>query len=271
MSKQLPPTTSDVVPAEAFGKAVGADSIFVYAQLQELHELLKRAIAERTLAAVTGKPGLGKTTAVRAYTGSLPTNQYRVLYFGQDQDGTGLLQRFAQALGLKPRHFRNQLPMQISQALMDNAQEGGKKVVAVVDEAHWLDVRTLEDLRLLTNNEFDTSSPLSIILLGQQALRMLLKDPALEALDQRLRYRFSLEGFSLQETEDYIRHRLTSVGASADVFTDEAIQKIFDASEGVPREINNLCALTLMKAQVAGANRVDGKLVKQVVNQRELS
>lgn len=271
MSKQTPPSTLDVAPAEAFGKAVGADSIFVYAQLQELHELLKRAVAERAIAAVTGKSGLGKTTAVRAYTGGLPSNQYRVLYFGQDQDGAGLLQRFAQALGLKPRHFRNQLPMQISQALTDNVQEGGKKILAVVDEAHLLDVRTLEDLRLLTNNEFDTSSPLSIILLGQQALRLLLKDPALEALDQRLRYRFSLEGFSLQETEDYIRHRLTSIGTSADVFTDEAIQKIFDASEGVPREINNFCALTLLKAQFVGANRVDGKLVKQVVNQKELS
>jgi type II secretory pathway predicted ATPase ExeA len=271
MSKQLQTSTLDSLPAEAFGKAVGPDSVFMYAQLQELHERLKRAVAERTLAVVTGKSGLGKTTAVRAYTDSLPSNQYRVLYFGQDQDGAGLLQRFAQALGLRPRHFRNQLPMQISQALTDNMQEGGKKVVAIFDEAHLLDVRTLEDLRLLTNNEFDTSSPLTIILLGQQALRILLKDPALEALDQRLRYRFALEGLSLQETENYIRHRLTAFGASAEVFTDEALQKIFDASEGVPREINNLCALTLMKAQFVGANQVDGKLVKQVVSQRELS
>ena len=270
MGKQSTMSAPAATP-EMFGKDVGSEAIFLYPRLEELHAQLKQAIAERAIMAVTGKPGLGKTTGVRACTSQLPSNQYRVLYFGQDQDGGGLLQRFAQSLGLKPKHFRNQLPMQISQALSDNLQEGGKQIVAVIDEAHLLDMRTLEALRLFTNSDFDTVSPLSVILLGQQALRSLLKDPALEALDQRTRYRFPLEGFSLQETESYIRHRLTVGGAAAEVFTDDAIQKIFDNSEGVPRDINNLCALALLKANAVGVNRVDGKLVKQVVNQRELS
>jgi general secretion pathway protein A len=161
--------------------------------------------------------------------------------------------------------------MQISQALADSISEGGKEVVTVIDEAHLLDARTLEDIRLLSNSDFDTSSALSIILLGQQQLRNHLKDPRLEALNQRLRYRFFLEGFSAEETTAYIKHRVVAAGGSPDLFTDQAIRRIFDASEGVPREINNLCALALLKAETAGVETVDEKIVKQLVSQRELS
>jgi len=255
----------------AFGKNVGVDSVFSYPQFEELLALLKQALAERSMALITGKAGIGKTTAIRTFTKSLPSTRYTVIYFGQDQEGVNVLQRFAYALGLKPKHFRNQLPMQISQALTEKIHESGKEVLAVLDEAHLLDSRTLEDIRLLTNSEFDSQSTLSVIMVGQQLLRMKLKSPELEALNQRLRYRFFLEGFSLEETAGYIQHRLSCASVSQDLFTDDAIQKIFDASEGVLREINNLCALALMKAQTNGNERVDGKVIKQLVSQRDLS
>lgn len=272
MSKNTkPPKPPGALTDIRFGKDVGEDEIFSYPRYEELRTMLRLSIAQRALSLVTGKAGIGKTTAVRSLTSELAGSRYQVIYFGQDQDGTSLLKRFAQSLGLKPKHLRQQVSLQISQALADNASEGGKEVVAVVDEAHLLDARTLEDIRLLSNSDFDTSSALSIILLGQQQLRIHLKDPRLEALNQRLTYRYFLEGFSLEETTAYIKHRVEIAGGASDVFTDEAIQKIFDASEGVPREINNLCALALFKAQTVGADQVDGKLVKQLVNQRELS
>jgi general secretion pathway protein A len=268
MSKN-PPIPPEAVLA--FGKNVGSEAVFPYPQFLELQALLKLTLSERSLALVTGKAGIGKTTGIRAFTQGLPTSRYTVIYFGQDQDGVSVLQRFAIALGLKPKHFRMQIPMQIGQALADRFHESGKEVFAVIDEAHLLDSRTLEDIRLLTNMEFDTQSALSVVMVGQQLLRMKLKAPELEALNQRLRYRFFLEGFSLEETAAYVKHRLASAGILIDLFTDEAIQKIFDASEGVLREINNLCALALMKAQTTGMDRVDGKLVKQLISQRDLS
>lgn len=264
-------TTPPIDPTLSFGKDITEDGVFSYPQFEELQKLLRCTVQERSMMAVTGKPGLGKTIGIRALTYQLPNNRYSVMYFGQDQDGQSLLSRFAQALGLKPKRFRGQLPMQISQALSDNIHEGGKEVVAIIDEAHLLDMRTLEDIRLLTNSEFDTQSPLSVILVGQQLLRIKLKAPELEALKQRLKYRFFLEGFSLDETAAYIKHRLTVAGASPELFTEDAVKKIFDASEGVPREINALCTLATIKMQSNGIERIDGKLIKQLVSQRDLS
>lgn len=255
----------------AFGKNLKEQDLFTYPRFDELQSILKLATEQRAMAMVTGKAGVGKTTGVRAWTSQLASNRYQVLYFGQDQDGSNLLRRFAIAFGLKPKFRRPELILQVSQALADNDREGGKEVVAVVDEAHLFDDHTLEDIRLLTNSDFDTSSPISIILLGQQALRLKLKVPSFDALNQRLRYRFFLEGFSQEDAASYIKHRLGAVGAPTDVFSEEAIEKIFDASEGIPREVNNVCVLALVKAESMGLDAVDEKTVKQIVLQRELS
>jgi type II secretory pathway predicted ATPase ExeA len=271
MSKKTPPLPPTTLTDLSFGKDVGEDEIFSYPRFDELQAILKLTVQQRSLALITGKAGIGKTTGVRAFASKLPNNRYQVVYFGQDQDGLNFLSRFVQTFGLKPKHHRIYLPMQISQALTDNMQEGGKEIVAVIDEAHLLDSRTLEDIRLLTNSDFDTTAALSVILLGHQQLRIRLKALEFEALNQRLRFRFFLEGFSLEETAAYIKHRLSIAGGAPELFAEDAIQKIFDASEGVPREINNLCALALLKAELAQLDRVDGKLIKQIVSQRELS
>jgi type II secretory pathway predicted ATPase ExeA len=152
MSKKTPPPPETLTDL-SFGKDVGEDEIFSYSQFVQLQAFLQATVKKRSMALVTGKAGTGKTTGVRAFTNQLPANQYQVIYFGQDQDGSNLLRRFVQILGLKPQYYRVHLPMQISQALSDNLQTGGREIVAIVDEAHLFDDRTLEDIRLLTNSE----------------------------------------------------------------------------------------------------------------------
>lgn len=92
-----------------------------------------------------------------------------------------------------------------------------------------------------------------------------------EAINQRLRYRYALEGFTEEETAAYIKHRLRLSGWDQEFFAPEAIRRIFLASQGIPREINNYCLSALLKAQNQGLNRVDTKLIKQVLDQRELN
>jgi type II secretory pathway predicted ATPase ExeA len=161
--------------------------------------------------------------------------------------------------------------MQIAQHLSDNLIEQGKTPVVIVDECHLLDDSTLEDLRLLTNADFDRLSPLALILLGQLPIRARLKAPGLEAICQRLRFRYALEGFSEEETAAYIKHHLRLVGLNEDLFTKEAVKQIFLASAGLPREINNYCTMAVLKAQSASLSSIDAKLIRQVLDQRELN
>ena len=271
MSKKEPPNPPTGPATIPFGKSFPKEETFSYSQFEELHNLLKHTLLQRTMILVTGQAGVGKTTAVRTFTDELPTNKHQIIYVGQDQDGGNLSRRLAVALGFQPPRSRAHTWLSISQHLSDNLVEQGKEVLLVVDEAHLLDDFTLENIRLLTNADFDRTSPLSIILLGQLALRSRLKQAGFEALNQRLRFRYALEGFSEIETAMYIKHRLQASGWDDELFKPDALKLIFLASQGIPREINNLCTLALIRAQALSTDKIDAKLVRQILDQRELN
>lgn len=266
MTKVKEPSEAPVLPAQLdpFGKDIATEDLFAHNQLRELQEMLKKSIETRSGMLLTGPAGSGKTTGVRSVTDLLPANKYSVAYMGQDRDGTNVLRRVVSKLGLAAKRHHSHLSLQLSQWLLDNLEAGGKHMVLIVDESHLLSDEFLEDLRLMTNAEYDRKSPLSLVLVGQQALRLRLKAPDFEALYQRLRYRFRLEGLSQEETVQYINRRLIVAGLTADLFTDESLQYIFQVTEGLPRRINNICSLALLKAKAAKRTSVEPALLKEL-------
>jgi type II secretory pathway predicted ATPase ExeA len=254
-----------------FSTTLSCDELFTYSQLDELHKLLRLTIAQKAMILITGEAGTGKTTGVRGITDQLPTNKYLVAYLGQDQEGSSIWRRLAASLGLRPSLSRAHTRLSISQYLNDNLIEQGKDVVLIVDEAHLLDRTTLEDIRLLTNADFDRTSAVTIVFLGQLSLRGRVKTPGFEALNQRLRYRYAMEGFTEEETAAYIKHRLQLSGWNPEFFNPQAIRQIFLVSQGIPREINNYCLAALIKAEEQGLDRIDVKVIKQILDQRELN
>jgi len=269
MSKKTPDKGLDL--GLLFGKNVAREEMFTYEQFKELHSLLAHTVQLKSMALITGQAGVGKTTGVRSFVDELPTNKYQIIYAGQDHDGGNLSRRLAAGLGIQARHFRSHTWLAISQHLSDNLIEQGKDIVLVMDEAHLLDDRTLEEIRLLTNTDFDRHSPITVIMVGQLSLRSRLKQTGFEALNQRLRFRYALEGFSEEETAEYIRLRLKAADLSEDFFTPDAVKSIFLAAQGIPREINNICTAVLLKARSMNVDKADGKIVRQVLDQREIN
>jgi type II secretory pathway predicted ATPase ExeA len=250
-----------------FAKNLSAEQLFNYDQLDELFNILLATVEDNSMALITGRAGVGKTTAVRGFLDSLPINNYKIIYLGQDQRGHGLLARLASELGLRSLPGWGKRILQISQRL--ELQAASKNIVIVVDEAHLLDQATLEDLRLLTNQEMDRRSPVSILLLAQHWLRFVLQKQGYEALYQRLRLRFALEGLSEEQTFAYIKHHLALCGATRDIFDRKSLARIYAASEGILREINNIAFECMMRAASRNQKTVDDKIVQWVLNHRE--
>lgn len=252
-----------------FGKDLSKQELFMYSQLHELEEMLSLTVADRSMLLITGRAGTGKTTPVRACLGEL-SRHHKVIYLGQDRKGNSLFARLADQLGLRPELTRNYRSLHLSKRIENEVVAGGKELVLVIDETHLLERDTLEELRLLTNSDMDRKSLISIIMLGQIWIRDRLKYSEYEALNQRLRLRYALEGLSEQETGDYIRHHLALAGVTTELFAPEAIKQIFVASGGILRSINNICFASLVKTKTMKRKTIDGALVKRVVQEQEV-
>lgn len=260
----------EYLEVDPFTKNIESSEVVQHEQLSELQSVIRAAIAQHSMVLVSGPPGVGKTTGVRSVTEALPLNKYMVIYLGQDQIGGNLLNRFAEALGIKVRRLRSHTLMHLSQRLADNLKESGKSIVLIVDEAHLLEDQTLEDLRLLSNADYDKQSPFSLILISQPWLRGRLKSPFLEPLAQRIRYRYNLESLSKEDAVAYISSRLLRAGLLEAIFTADSLQQVFVLTEGIPRKINNLCSQLLLKLKAGKLDAIDAGLVKQVAEGQDI-
>jgi general secretion pathway protein A len=124
-----------------------------------------------------------------------------------------------------------------------------RHAVIIVDEAHLLEQHgLLEPLRLLLNVGAAASpgeSAWTLVLTGQPTL--LSHVERYHPLDERLAVKCMLNRFLPEETIGYIQHRIRAAGGAAQtLFDDQALDRIHQLSQGIPRRINRLCDLALM-------------------------
>jgi len=142
--------------------------------------------------------------------------------------------------------------------------------VLILDEAQNIKSSTLEGIRLLSNLETDKEKLFQIVLVGQPQLREKLNSPELAQLRQRIAVRYHVNPLEKNEVRQYIFHRLSVAGGAGDItFTDEAIEKIFEYSGGIPRLINLACDKALLAGFVAETKSINRDIVEKSVCELE--
>ncbi len=149
-----------------------------------------------------------------------------------------------------------------------NLRKQEKNPVLIIDDAQLMASDSLQPIQDFLN--FDISSKLiQIILFGQQEIhKNFSKNPAL--LD-RVVFWHRLGPLTYAETVQMIHFRLTVAGRFKPLFTDQAIEIIYDASKGVPRPLMIICNETLHIIVAKGHVEVDEADVRQAIeiyNQR---
>jgi general secretion pathway protein A len=217
------------------------------------------------LIVVTGEVGTGKTTILRWMLSRLDRSVMVAYLFNPRLTVSEFYQHIATLLDLKNWESKSDLLMTLGQTL-ESRHARGLRTVLVVDEAHGLSPHVLEEIRLLLNFETDTSKQLQIVLAGQPELRDVLNNPDLRQLKQRVALRCEISALpDTQETERYIVSRLLVSGATrTNIFDPEAVDYIYRCSEGIPRQINNLCDNALLAGFAAGERTISRDLVEEV-------
>jgi type II secretory pathway predicted ATPase ExeA len=227
---------------------------------------IRWCINETALGVITGEVGAGKTVALRAALAELDASRYTVIYLPNPAVGArGLYTALVSGLGGVPRFHTASLIAQTMDHLAAEKHERGRDVIVAVDEAHLLSADQLEELRFLTNSEFDSVAPFTGLLLGQPTLRRRIKLGSFAALDQRIALRYTLPGMTDTETRDYLSHHLKLVGRSDQLFSDDAADLIHHTSRGLPRAVNNLALQALVATYAANKTIVDESAARAAV------
>jgi general secretion pathway protein A len=214
--------------------------------------------------AITGEVGTGKTTLCRTLLQRIEPGTEVAFIFNPQLSALELLQAINAELGLATEgRGRRELMEQLNRFLLAKKAEG-RRVLLLIDEAQNLAPDTLEQVRLLSNLETDTSKLIQIILIGQPELDAILESPNLRQLRQRISVRWRLAPLEPTETRDYVRHRLRiAAGAPREIFTELGLREIHRRSRGIPRLVNLLADRALLAGFASGARTIGLGLVTQ--------
>jgi len=229
-----------------FTKSIASKHLYPSRGHREIQGRLTFALQERLPALVTGDVGAGKSTALRAFAHSLDRNLYTVVYLSNPHlTVTTLYRQVLLALQIEPAFGFSRLLPQLRSTLSDFARKG-RYVLLIVDEAHLLPPELFDQLRFLLNEDMDSSSLITLVLLGQPDLAHKLRFAPYEALHQRIAVRYHLRPFDLEESAGYIKHHLRLASRQDPIFSDGFISLVHDHSKGLARKINNICRTALL-------------------------
>lgn len=244
------------------------DPAFFFASSQHGEGLARLLYAVRYgkgAAMLTGAVGCGKTTLARAF----------ILQLNQAHSDVGLitnpslpraefLVEINQQFGLPASgNGKVDLLHRFNERLVDN-QRMDRETVLIVDEGQAiLEREVFEELRLLLNFQLNDRFLLTLVLMGQPELAEMVG--AVEQFAQRIAIRFHLQGLDEKETRDYIAFRLKRAGADRLLFTEGALDLIWERTRGVPRLINTLCDLCLLEGFASKESMVEERVARRAL------
>lgn len=214
---------------------------------------------------IVGPAGTGKSLLCQMLAEEF-SDRFAVALLASGRIGTrqALLQAILYELGLP---YRGLDEGELRLSLLDHLEpkpEGHAGLLLIIDEAHTLSWRLLEEVRMLTNLVRNGQPRVRVVLAGSPLLEERFASPRMSSFSQRLAARCYLESLDSTETAEYVRVQISSVGGDArQIFHDDALRSIFRATDGVPRLINQVCDHALILSGLGGLRRLTSEAIDE--------
>lgn len=223
------------------------------------------------LMALYGEVGMGKSLVLRSLYGEYaarPDAEAALIPKPNFDTGLALLRAICVELGVPRRRSLFDQWNEAQSALVD-ILAGGKNCVVFIDEAQTMNRKTLEMLRDLLNFETPTTKLLTIVICGQIELRDRLKDKANRALASRVFTTSTLDPLTRVDTGAMIAYRCEQA-SEPNRFTDDAIERVYQRTKGVPRDVVRVCGMAWGYADMAGIDTVPIEAVDQAADEAHI-
>jgi type II secretory pathway predicted ATPase ExeA len=228
------------------------DRYFPATSIEQTLQTTSRAIQRgEGPVAIFGGTGLGKTMCCLRIAEHFHRN-FEVVMLASSQLITrrALLQSLLFELRMPYRDMsEGELRLTLMNRIQPSVENPTDGLVLIVDEAQTLSMKLLDELRLLTNVVRNGVPRVRLVLCGTMRLEECLSHPHMESMNQRLAARCYLTPLSIQETAQYVTHKIELSGvSSANVMTRDALDAIYRGSDGIPRLIDQLADQSLLLA-----------------------
>lgn len=188
---------------------------------------------------------------------NLNENAYRTFYIPlATVSVTDFYRQLNYSLGNTPTHRKTDLFRNIQEGIKALVQNRKIVPVFIFDEVHLMKTENFSELQIILNFDYDSVMPAIVILAGQSHLRDRLARDIFTSFDQRIALKYHLIPLGKTECTDYILSALKQVGGTESLLSPNALEAIFNNTQGNLREIANLTTKALLATAIAGKNIV---------------
>ena len=212
-------------------------------------------LSDGGFALISGDPGTGKSVTLRVLSSRLAAE--RDVSVGVLSHATSNIADFYREMGdifgvtLRP-HNRWGGFKRLRERWIAHLEATHVRMVLIADEAQEMPPAVLNELRLLSSDQFDSRALLSVVLAGDARLNAKLTREELLPLGSRIRIRLPLEASDRESLVRLLTHLVTEAG-NATLMTPELIQTLAEHAMGNPRI---LCATAAELLAAAAHNEV---------------
>ena len=240
-------------------------------QRREMAYLRHVLLTQSGFVLITGGVGTGKTILANGLARLVDKSATVVTVPDPDMEKLDFFNYLADGFGLK-QYFNSKADFLISlKHLSREMNSSPLRFVLIIDEAHRLSSKMLQEIRLLANIQMGDRFQLSTVLIGLPEMLDALQQEHNHNVLQRIAARVNLAPLNLNEMRLYILYRLRIAGSARGIFTDLALERIHEYSGGNQRLINLLCDHALVTGYAADKKKIDSKIVGECISDLNIS
>ena len=217
---------------------------------------------------ITGDVGTGKTTIANQLLSTL--NQDEIIakqIVTSKLEPDDLIRMIASSFNLVVTEHSKASYLDAIYSYLKRLHAQHRRALLLVDEAQNLPLDSIEELRMLSNFQFDGKPLLQSFLLGQNELNAIVQAPNMEQFRQRIIASSNLSAFQLEDTTAYIKYRLQQAGGGDSLLSEDCYSMIQNYSRGIPRKINSVMDRIMLFGYLEECPTINAEHVKTVLDE----
>lgn len=250
--------------SEPFQLVEAPPPIFQHESYASARAGMQRALEQGNgMVVILGARGSGKSSLAGDFIRDRRAEKGHVATVGADSGGkSGLLGKVCREFGQRAiAQNKATLLHSLEDFLLDTPL-----ATLVIDDADKLTEADFQDLRLLSYLRGPSRALLQIYLLGTEGLYEQVRSSGITRLHRGGIPVYAMGSLNVQETRDYVLHRLQFAGWSGNPdIPSESFRLIHQYAQGLPASIDDLCTQLLLHGAANQRSRLDTEDINSVI------